>query len=81
MAIRKFFKWCVSSLPGHIVLFALTFSVPMLIAGLTLNYMDGTLTWDWAPYIALYCALGGFAVAVVIWFVLTSPLLRRRGGS
>jgi hypothetical protein len=81
MTIRKLFKWCVSSLPGHIVLFTLTFSVPMLIAGMTLNYMDGTLTWDWAPYIALYSALGGFAAAVVIWFVLTAPLLRRRGRS
>ncbi len=81
MPIRKFLKWCVSSLVGHVVLFVLTFSIPMLIAGLTLNYVEGTLTWDWAPYIALYSVLGGFAVAVIIWFAITAPLLRRRGRS
>ena len=79
MRIRKFFKWCALSLLGHIVLFALTFTVPMLVAGLTLNYVEGTLTWDWVPYIALYSVLGGFAMAVIIWFVVTSPLLRRKG--
>ncbi len=80
MNLRRFVQWTCSSLVGHLVLFGLTFTVPICLLGMLLNYSEGTLTWDWAPFIALYSALGGVASAVIIWFTITSPLRQKYRG-
>jgi hypothetical protein len=78
MTFRQFWVWTCSSLWGHLVFWALIFTFPMCCLGLWLNYTEGTLTLQWAPYIVLYAVLGGFVLGVIIWFTITSPLMSHR---
>jgi hypothetical protein len=78
MAMREFFKWGASSLVGNIVLSALFFSLPLTVIGLILNYVEGSLTWEWGGYVVFYCVLGGVAGGVILWFAITSPLITRK---
>jgi hypothetical protein len=80
VTIRSFFKWGFSSLRRQLILVSVVWSVPFFILGLVLNYSEGTLTWEWAPYLALYSLLSGLAMAVLLWFTVTLPLTRRRNG-
>lgn len=76
MARHKFLKWCSTTLAGHLVLFALPFWLVMSAIFLIVNYLDGTLTFSWAINIVLTSLVGGVIGAVLVWFTLTSPLIK-----
>jgi hypothetical protein len=74
----KFFKWGSSSLKGHLVLFELFFSIPLLVTFLVSDYSDGTLTIGWAIWSVFVWAIAGAAVAVAFWFTVSSALIKNR---
>jgi hypothetical protein len=76
MARQKFLKWCSTTLLGHLVLFALPFWIVMSVIFLIANYVDGTLTVAWAFYILWMGLLIAVICAVLVWFTLTSPLIK-----
>jgi hypothetical protein len=73
-----FKKWAVSSLKGHLALWPLVFGIPMILLGLHLNFIEGTLTADWAAHVVLYGAIISTILAVPIWYFVTKPLMARR---
>jgi hypothetical protein len=76
---RSGFKgWAVSSLKGHFALWPLVFGIPMILLGLHLNFIEGTLTTDWAAHVVLYGAIASTVLAVPIWYFVTKPLMARR---
>lgn len=71
-------KWAASSLLGHVVVFAVTFSLPICVAFLDLNYRDGTLDAAWAFWIVSMSGLIGIVVAALFWYTVSRPLIKRR---
>ena len=69
-----------TSLWGHVLFYQVVFSLPIAATFLYLNYSDGTLTTAWAGHIAIVSVVFGLMVAVGIWYTITLPRLRRRGG-
>lgn len=43
-----YMKWASSSLKGHLTLWPFAFGIPMALLGLHLNFIEGTLTANWA---------------------------------
>jgi hypothetical protein len=79
MQPRKFLKWTGGSLIGHVVFFELIFSLPLLVVFLYLNYLQHTLTVDWAIHMVLISPIPGAVLAVLIWYTITLPRIRRHG--
>jgi hypothetical protein len=77
----NFLRWCSSSIAGHLVLVGLPFFAAEMIVGLLSNYYEGALTASWAVHIASVCAAGAFAVALLVWYTITRPLLKRKKGT
>jgi hypothetical protein len=73
-----FAKWASTSLIGHVVLFELTFSIPMSFLMIYLNYVEGTLTASWALWLFFVSALLGSVGAGAIWYTITLPLIKRQ---
>jgi|ERR1700722_797022 len=73
-----FKKWAVSSLKGHLTLWPLAFGIPMILLGFHLNFIEGTLTADWAAHVVLYGAIISTILAVLVWYFVTKPLIARR---
>jgi hypothetical protein len=72
-------KGASKSLRGHIVLFQAACSVPIFVLLAAWNYQDGTLTVRWAAWIALVSVAGGLVMALVAWYFVTLPILKRTG--
>jgi predicted permease len=68
------------TLLGHIVLFEVSFSLPLFLFFLFTRHSHGTLTRDSAIYLAFLWAVGGAVVAVLFWFTFSLPLMKRRKG-
>ena len=85
MSARQFFRWCLSSLWGHLVYFGILWGVGFSILGLWLNWTQGTLTLEWAFYVVGYSFLGGPIVGALVWYLITRPrfgrLLRAKNAS
>ena len=60
-----------------VLLFLLLFGVPMLLLGLHLNYVEGTLTVDWALHVAVYTLLITAAFGLFAWYTFVRGLQRR----
>ena len=60
------------------MLVGLPFFVAEMTVGLLSNYDEGALTGSWALHIAFVCAAGAFAVALLVWYTITRPLLKRK---
>ena len=73
----RFLKWAATTLAGHLVLWQIVFSIPLFIVLLWFEIDDGRLTLFQAIYDAVLVSAGGVVVAVLIWYMLTSPLLQR----
>jgi hypothetical protein len=76
----KLLKRASSSLMGHVALFESFFSLPLSLIFLRINYLEGTLTPLWALRVILVSAVGGVIPALVLWYTVTSPLVKRRKG-
>ena len=67
-----------SSLLGNVILCELFFAVPMFVLFSWLNYSEDSLTPTWALWIALVCILLGALMALIFWYCLFLPLIKRR---
>jgi hypothetical protein len=54
------------------------FGLPMIALGLHLNFVEGTLTLEWAFHVAAYTLLIGAIAGVLTWYVLVRTLRARR---
>ena len=70
-------KSAITSAARTVTLFLLIFGVPMVLLGLHLNFVEGTLTSDWAVHTVLYGMLSGAAMGAFAWYVLVRPLRAR----
>lgn len=77
MWIKRFMKWASFSFVGHIVLFELLFSIPILLIFLVLIYSEHGLTVIWALYMVFLCGLAGGLIATLFWFTLSQPLIKK----
>jgi len=73
----SFLKAAISSAARTVTLFLLIFGIPMLLLGLQLNFVEGTLTPDWAFHVAVYTLLIGAATGLLMWYILVRPLRAR----
>lgn len=58
---------------GVVALFLVLFGIPMMLLGLQLNFIEGTLTLGGALRIAIYAALGGSAMGLLGWYMFVRP--------
>jgi hypothetical protein len=79
MQPKNLFNWCCSSLLGHVVLMQMCFSLPLLLFFLPTIYLQGNLTVAWALYMAVVFMILGAVCAVLFWYTVTLPLMKRRG--
>jgi H+/Cl- antiporter ClcA len=76
---RSFLKWGGSSLTGHLVLSELAVAVPLFLLSLIVNIRSGYPTADLA-WLIILPTLVGLLAGFSIWYNLTAPRIRRRGG-
>ena len=74
----SFLNWATSSGRGTVALALIFFGLPMMALGLHLNFVEGTLTVDWALHVAAYTLLIGAVGGILTWYVLVRPLRSRR---
>jgi hypothetical protein len=72
-----FLKWAASSARGTVTLFLVLFGVPMMLLGLHLNFVEGTLTLDWAFHVVFYTLFIGAVGGLLMWYTLVRPLRAR----
>jgi hypothetical protein len=80
MGLRKLLTWGSKSIVGHIVFIGPIGFLGFLALGVYGNYSDGTLTWDWIPYIVMYSLLGGMLCAIIAWCGTYCLIRQRRKG-
>ena len=71
----RFLRWAAKSGLGHQALAQLFFGIPMTLLFLHLNFVEGTLTADWAGHVIAYGLVGGAVMGLILWYVVTRPLL------
>jgi hypothetical protein len=71
-----FLKRMTRSATGTVLLFLLLFGIPMLLLGLHLNYVEGTLTVDWALHVAVYTFLITAGFGLFAWYTFVRGLRR-----
>ena len=67
------------SLIGHVVVYHVAFTLPMSALFLYWDYSDRTLTVGQALRTIALSSVFGLVVAILIWYTITLPLLRRAG--
>ncbi len=75
---QSFFKWASHSLIGHIVLFPIGFTVPMLFVFWDSMYSGGVLTFARVLHVLSLLVGGGLVVAILFWYTISRPLIGRR---
>lgn len=75
-----FFAWATRSPGRFVVLSVLLWVTPMTLLGLQENFVEGTLTPDWAVHVVIYPELIAAMGGVFVWFMVLRPLLFRRSG-
>jgi hypothetical protein len=75
--VKRFFRWVNSTLIGHIAYYGSLFAVTESVTSIYLNFTQHTLTLIWAIFTVIGCAVIGVMCAVIIWFVITLPRIRR----
>jgi hypothetical protein len=77
MLISKIIRTGSSSLKNHIVFIFVVVSVPTAAVFAVSSYQDNELTPMWMLRILVVSTLGGLFVALVGWFIILPPILRR----
>ena len=72
------FRWGSSSIAGHIVLWELVVSLPLLLSLGYEVYTEGDLTVHWAIWMTALCALAGLVLGLGFWSVVVRPLKNRK---
>jgi hypothetical protein len=77
-ASKSWLEWVRQSALGHVLFLEVIGALPISTIYIVLFYMDGTLTFGWAIY-TFFATIGCLALAALMyWFVLTRPRLRKR---
>ncbi len=71
-------RWAASSLQGHVVGFALVYSVPLCVTFLVMTYNEDALDIPSALQIVFVCGLTGIIGATLFWYIVSRPLVERR---
>jgi uncharacterized ion transporter superfamily protein YfcC len=71
--------WLASTAGGHVVLFLVTFSIPMGIWSLSNNNWPNPLTSEFAREFLLADVFLGVAAGLAIWNFVTKPIASRLG--
>jgi hypothetical protein len=66
-----------SSLKNHIVPIFIAFSLPMMAMSSISSCQDGEFTPLWMLGIISVCTIAGVIAAIIGWFIILPPLLRR----
>lgn len=74
----SFLKWATGTATGVVTLFLLLFGIPMMLLGLQLNFIEGTLTPDGVLHIGIYAALGGSIMGLLAWHIVVKNLRANR---
>ena len=75
---KSFGDWASHSLIGHVVSSQVYFSLPLLILFLGTEYSDGTLSSISALYALFISSLAGLVFAILFWYTVSLPLIKRR---
>ena len=77
---NRFFKWCSSSLRGHVALFELLCAVPLILWSLVTMRSERTLTTVQGLRITFLCVVLVAIGAALFWYAVSLPLLKSRSG-
>ena len=77
--MSKIRKWVSQSLVGHVVFFEILIFIPAITYGVISNYVEGTLSVDFAVEMVIEVAAIVAIAAAAVWFFVTVPLKRRTG--
>jgi hypothetical protein len=75
---NKFFRWCTSSLIGHLIFFETFAGIPFFAWALMTMYQQDTLTVAAALKIGLLCMVLIGIGAALLWYSFSSPLIKSR---
>jgi hypothetical protein len=75
--VRRFFRWVNSTLLGHIAYYGSIFTVAFSVTLIYLNFTQHTLTLSWALFFVLECAVTSVVTAIIIWFFISLPRMKR----
>jgi hypothetical protein len=78
MPKSTFFRWIGSTLSGHVVVFAVALTVTLCVAFLDFDYRGGSLDAAQALWDITLCSLGGICAAVMFWYTVSRPRIKRR---
>lgn len=76
--MSRFLKWCSFSWLGHVVLFEAAVAVPLFLLLCAVMALWGILDARAATTMALVLLVVAAAAAIVTWFSITRPLIRRQ---
>jgi hypothetical protein len=79
MTILRIVKLGTSSLRNHIVFVFIVASLPMTAMFAVSSYQDGELTPLWLLWIFAVWTVAGFILALIGWFIILPPIIRRSG--
>jgi hypothetical protein len=71
-------KWNMSSLWVHIAVFEAVFSLPLFLLALSQTHSRGTLTVQWAVYLAILWIVLGAVAGAFFWYAVSLPLIKNR---
>ncbi len=78
---ESFLKWASHSLIGHVVLFQIGVTFPMLFTFSDSMYLDGVLAFGRVLRVLFLTVGGGLVVAMLFWYTVSRPLIGRRKNS
>ena len=71
--------WASHSLIGHIVVFQVVISLPLIVRHLAQDYSEGvSLSAGRVAFVALAWVAAGLVIAVAGWYTITLPLIKAR---
>jgi len=76
---NRFFRWCSSSLKGHLTLFQVLCATPLSLWAILTMRSEGTLTVAWGLRIVLLCSVLCAIGAALFWYSFSKPLIKSRG--
>jgi hypothetical protein len=72
-------KWGRRSLLNQILLCEAVIAAPTFLIFCVANYLEGTLTIDWAVCLLVLTVLEGIAFALPTWFLFVAPRAKKAG--
>ena len=80
MLRNRFFRWCTSSLRGHLIFFQLLGATPLSLWAILTMQSEGTLTLVNGARMTLLCSVLVGIGAAFVWYGFSKPLIKSRGG-